>query len=178
MTIPVTLTGDEFRRFTVFDLLSRRKQWQGPTLFAAILCASAALCFVKSGTRGAVLLGNVLLAVGLGLPCVYFAYFFSSLSRQVRQQGLSRPQEVYTVTLTDRSQGIQAENGRETVRYAWKNVYRAYRRPTAVYLYLTPQRAFILPYTCMENPAQLWALLEKQLPKEKLRPGRSGHAAE
>ena len=80
MTIEVELTGKEFRRFTLFDVLRRRKLWRGPVLFALILGLSAALCFTKSGTRGAVLLGNVLLAVGLGLPSVYFSYFFSSNS--------------------------------------------------------------------------------------------------
>ena len=65
VTIEVELSGREFRRFTIFDLLRRRKQWHGPVLFALILGLSAALCFTKSGTRGAVLLGNVLLAVGL-----------------------------------------------------------------------------------------------------------------
>ena len=167
MTIEVELSGTEFRRFTIFDLLRRRKQWQGPVLFALILGASAALCFTRTGTPGAMLLGNVLLAVGLGLPCVYFAYFFSSLNRQVRQQGLTRPQKVYTVTLEDKAKGILADNGREQLHYEWKSVHHAYRNLTATYLYLTPQRALILPHSCMEDPDQLWALLTKRLPKEK-----------
>lgn len=167
MTIEVELSGEEFRRFTIFDLLRRRKQWRGPVLFALILGLSAALCFAKSDARGAVLLGNVLLVVGLGLPCVYFSYFFSSLSRQVRKQGLTRPQKVYTVTLEDKSTGILADNSREQLTYAWKSVFHAYRNLTATYLYLTPQRALILPHSCMEDPDKLWALLEKRLPQEK-----------
>lgn len=167
VTIEVELSGAEFRRFTVFDVLRRRKQWRGPVLFALILGVSAALCFTRSQTRGAVLLGNVLLTVGLGLPCVYFSYFFSSLNRQVRQQGLTRPQKVYTVTLTENAKGILADNGREKLTYAWKSVHHAYRHGTATYLYLTPQRALILPHTCLEDPDQLWSLLERKLPKEK-----------
>ena len=167
MTIEVELSGAEFRRFTIFDLLRRRKQWRGPVLFALILGVSAALCFAKSDTQGALLLGNVLLIVGVGLPCVYFSYFFSSLNRQVRQRGLTRPQKVYTVTLTEKPKGILADNGREQLNYAWKSVHHAYRKPTATYLYLTPQRALILPHTCMEDPDALWALLTRKLPKEK-----------
>ena len=167
MTIEVELSGAEFRRFTIFDLLRRRKQWQGPVLFALILGLSAVLCFTRTHTQGAVLLGDVLLTVGLGLPCVYFAYFFSSLSRQVRKQGLVRPQHVYTVTLTEKSKGILADNGREQLEYAWKSVYHAYRNLTATYLYLPPQRALILPHTCLEDPDRLWQLLTKKLPKEK-----------
>ena len=166
MTIEVELTGKEFRRFTLFDVLRRRKLWRGPVLFALILGISAALCFTKSDTQGAVLLGNVLLTVGLGLPSVYFSYFFSSLNRQLRQQGLTRPQKVYTVTLTEQAKGIQADNEREKLTYAWKSVYHAYRHGTATYLYLTPQRALILPHTCVD-PDELWALLTKKLPGEK-----------
>ena len=130
MTIEVELTGTEFRRFTLFDVLRRRKLWRGPVLFALILGLSAALCFTKSDTQGAVLLGNVLLTVGLGLPCVYFAYFFSSLSRQVRQQGLTRPQKVYTVTLTEKAQGILADNGKEPPPYARQPAPPATRPPS------------------------------------------------
>lgn len=167
MTIEVNLSGEEFRRFTIFDLLRRRKQWRGPVLFAAILGISAVLCFSRAPQRGALLLGNILLTIGLGLPCLYFAYFFSSLSRQIRQQGLSRPQKVYTVTLTDRNKGITAENGKETLTYEWKSVHHAYRNLTATYLFLTPQRALILPHTCVEDPDALWELMAKKLPKEK-----------
>lgn len=167
MTIEVLLSGAEFRRFTIFDLLRRRKQWRGPVLFALILGVSAAICYTRAGTQGAVFLGNVLLGIGLGLPCLYFAYFFSSLNRQIRQQGLTRPQHVYTVTLSDKKKGITAENGRETLEYEWKSVHHAYRNLTATYLYLTAQRALILPHTCMENPDALWELLTKKLPKEK-----------
>ena len=154
MTIEVLLSGAEFRRFTIFDLLRRGKQWRGPVLFALILGLSAAICYTRAGTRGAVFLGNVLLTIGLGLPCLYFAYFFSSLNRQIRQQGLTRPQHVYTVTLSDRKKGITAENGRETLEYEWKSVHHVYRNLTATYLYLTPQRS--MRY---QNSARLITLL-------------------
>ena len=167
MTIEVELSGAEFRRFTIFDLLRRRKQWRGPVLFALILGVSAVLCFSKSETQGAVFLGNVLLTVGLGLPCIYFGYFFSSLNRQVQKQGLTRPQHVYTVTLEDKSKGILADNGKEQLSYEWKSVHHAYRNLTATYLYLTPQRALLLPHSCLEDPDKLWALITKKLPKEK-----------
>lgn len=167
MTIEVNLSGPEFRRFTVFDLLRRRKQWRGPALFALILGLSAAVCFTRAPARGAVLLGSVLLGVGLGVPCVYFAFFFSSLNRQIREQGLTRPQHVYTVTLSDKKKGITADNGKEVLEYEWKSVHHAYRNLTATYLYLTPQRALILPHTCLDDPDELWMLITKRLPEGK-----------
>lgn len=168
MTIDVELSGSEFRRFTVFDVLKRRKLWRGPVIFAAILGASAAICLSFPSKPGALLLGNVLLTIGLGIPCVYFAFFFSSIRRQIRQQGLTRPQKVYTVTLTENAKAITAVNGKETVRYEWKSLFHAYRADTAVYLYTAPNRALILPYSCMEEPEKLWQLLEKKLPAGKV----------
>lgn len=111
--------------------------------------------------------GAVLLGVGLGVPCVYFAFFFSSLNRQIREQGLTRPQHVYTVTLSDRKKGIAADNGRETLEYERKSVHHAYRSLTATYLYLTPQRALILPHTCLDDTEALRKLITGRLPEGK-----------
>ena len=167
MTIEVNLSAREFRNFTVFDVLRRRKQWKGPVLFAAILGVSAAVCFSMSRIPGAILLGNVLLTIGLGVPCVYFASFYSSVQSQIRKMGLARPQKVYTVTLMEKNEGIRAENGRETMTYSWKSVHHAYRALTATYLYLTPQRALILPDLSAEDPEAVWKLIARKLPKEK-----------
>ena len=168
MTIEVNLSAAQFRSFTIFDVLRRRKQWKGPALFALILGCSAAICYSMSDRQGAVLLGNVLLFIGLGIPCAYFAMFFASLHRQILDKGLSRPQKVYTITLTEAAEGIQASNDREQMTYAWKSVHHAYRALTATYLYLTPERAFILPHTCLEGDADdLWKLITKKLPPEK-----------
>lgn len=167
MTIEVNLSAREFRTFTIFDILRRRKQWRGPLLFAVILGFSALICFTRQETPGAILLGNVLLGIGLGLPCMYFAHFFASLNRQIQKQNLTRPQHVYTVTLSDKPKGVIANNGREDLEYRWKSVHHVYRNLTATYLYLTPQRALILPHSCTEDPDELWKLMENHLPEEK-----------
>lgn len=165
MTVEVNLSGREFRNFTVFDVLRRQKQWRNPVIFAAILGASAAVCFSVGDRSGAMLLGNVLLTIGLGVPCVYFATFFSSISRQIRLRGLTRPQLVYTVSFAERNEGITAVNEKETITYAWNKVFCAYKCSTAIYLYLTPQRALILPYSCMDDPDPLWKLFLRKIPK-------------
>lgn len=95
--------------------------------------------------------GSVLLPVGPGMPIVYFASFFSSLRKQVLVHDLSRPQHVYTITLTKRADGIHADNGKEQADYARRDVHHIYRDLIATDLFLTPQRAFILPHTCVEE---------------------------
>lgn len=168
MTIKVLLSKEVFRRFTVFDILRRRKMWRSPVLFALILGVFAGICFLMHRADGAVMLGTVLLMVGLGMPCVYFLSFFLSLNRQITENGLHRPKEVYTLRLTDKNQGIDVENDREHARYSWGDVHHVYRDAAATYLYITADRAFILPHSCIEgSPDELWALIAQMVPKER-----------
>lgn len=168
MTIPVTLTEETFRRFTMFDMLRRRKVWKSPAIFAAIMCTSGAICYLMHHVEGAVMLGTVLMLVGLGMPTVYFGSFFSSLKKQVLAYGLKRPQQVYTLTLSEKAKGIGVSNEKEHADYEWKQVFHVYRDTLATYLFMTKERAFILPHTCIEEgEEELWKLVEKKVPKER-----------
>lgn len=168
MTIPVTLTEEIFRRFTMFDMLKRRKVWRSPAIFAAIMCTSGTVCYIMNHVEGAVMLGTLLMAVGLGMPAVYFGSFFSSLKKQVLAYGLKRPQQVYTLTLSEKAKGIGISNEKEHADYEWKQVFQVYRDELATYLFMTKDRAFILPHTCIEEGEEaLWKLLSKKVPKAR-----------
>lgn len=169
MKIAVNLTEEVFRRFTIFDVLKRRKAWRPPVTFALIMGCSAAICYWMNHVDGAILLGNVLLTIGLGMPVVYFTTFFASLRKQVLKHGLSRPQYVYTLELTHKNDGgISVSNEKEQASYHWRQVFHVYRDTIATYLFLTPDRGFILPHTCIEEgPDELWKLIEKKVPKER-----------
>ena len=147
MKTECTLSEKMFRDFTLFDILKRRKQWKSPVIFSSILTVSSVICFIMHKTDGAVLLGSVLLAVALGMPAVYFATFFSSLKKQVKLQKLDPPRTVYTVELTDAPDGIKVSNGKERASYRWDRAYHAYITDECIYLYMTQDRAFIIPIT-------------------------------
>ena len=167
MKIEVRLSEKVFLRFSRFDVLRRRKLWRSPALFAAILSASAAACFLMRHVRGAAVLGAALLAAGLGIPAAYFLSFHLSLRRQVQKEGLAQPKHVYTLDLRDAG-GIAVDNGREHAVYPWEQVFHAYRDADAAYLYITPQRAFLIPYDCVRGGADgLWKLLERRLPENR-----------
>ena len=168
MIIEATLTEKIFRRFTIFDMMRRRKVWRPPVTFASIMSASAIICFIMHHVDGAILLGTVLLVVGLGMPLIYFISFFTSLNKQILQQGLKRPRAFYTLCLTEKADGIGVSNETEQTSYKWKQVFHVYRDTLATYLFMTPQRAFILPHTCIEEgPDELWKLIEKKVPAER-----------
>lgn len=168
MKIEVILSEEVFRRFTMFDILKRRRMWRSPAIWAAILCSSAVICFAMNHVRGAVLLGGVLLLVGLGMPFSYFANFASSLKKQILTLGLSRPLHVYTLVLTEKARGIRVTNGKEQADYEWRIVHHAYRDKLATYLFITKERGFILPHDCVEEGDDaLWELLRKKIPAER-----------
>lgn len=166
MTIEVNLTAEEFKRFSLFDTFRRRKMWRAPVTFASILSFCALICYLMHHVEGAVMLGSVLLLVGLGMPISYFVAFFISLARQVQSLGL--PKKVYALYLTEKSNGIAIENDHEHADYKWKDVFHVYRCKSATYLFMTPERAFILPHSCVDEGADaLRHLMEKKLPAGK-----------
>lgn len=172
MRVEVRLSRRDFVKFSLFDTFFHKKGWLRPALFAAILGTAAGVCFALRDRRGAVLLGTVLLTVALGLPAAWVLSFFLSVRRQAKDQGLAGGKYVYTLDLGDKE--LAVDNGRERAAYPWARVYRVYRRPDAAYLYVTPQRAFLLPCACVQGGADsLWKRLEGRVPADRRR-GRPG----
>jgi hypothetical protein len=168
MTITTLLDAQTFRTFTKFDILSRRKYWKSPVLFAVIMSAAAVVCFLFHSIDGAVLLGSVLLLVGCGMPVLYFITFFRSLSKQVRLQQLDPPRVVYTVQLEKEPEGIKVRNATEQATYSWDKVWHAYRNWGCVYLYVTQDKAFLLPLSGERDGGDaLWTLVGEMMGQEK-----------
>lgn len=166
ITVPVKLTAKSFRDFALYDTLVRQRKWVPPVVFCLILSVSAAICYaLRDRSPNAGLLVGVLLAVGVGLPVVYFISFFNSIRQQNRRMGLTQPKEVYTVTLDP--DGVHVDAGDQHMDHPWASLYRAYRRPEAVYLYASPRQAYLLPYADAD-PQALWSLLSSRLPADKL----------
>ena len=160
METKVVLDSPTFRDFTVFDVLSRRKAWKSPVIFASIMTLSAIICFIMHKVDGAVLLGSVLLMVGLGMPVVYFLSFFLNLKEEIKKQKLKDGRYVYTVNLD--SSAIHVRNDKEEANYQWDKAYKAYRNYDAIYLYITSERAFIIPSDKAEQD-KTWDLISKKM---------------
>ena len=160
METNVVLDSRTFRDFTIFDVLSRRKAWKSPVIFASIMTISAIICFIMHKVDGAVLLGSVLLVVGMGMPIVYFLTFFLNLKEEAKKQKLSGGRYVYTVNLD--FSAIHVRNDKEEANYQWDKAYKAYRNYDAIYLYITSERAFIIPSDKTEQD-KTWDLITKKM---------------
>ena len=77
ITIQAFVDSNMYVSFALFDMLHIQKRWIRPAIFAAFFSCLSLLAFWRtSEVEGATLLGSVLLAVGIGLPVVYFGSFF------------------------------------------------------------------------------------------------------
>lgn len=163
-TIPVKLDARAFRRFSYFDTLRLRRRWVRPALFALILIAFAAIALVSRREQSG-MIAAVLLAVGLGLPLVYFGTFLSQVNLQAERFKLDKPRLVYTVVLNADGVGVTNHQRQEApVHLPWKEVQAAFRVKGCIYLYVNAARAFLLPDgQAGVEPEEVWAYLEKHM---------------
>ena len=168
IVISVKLDEKTFKRFARFDMFTLRKRWVRPLLFSILLTAFAAAALLLRKEQSG-LIAAVLLAVGLGLPLVYFGTFFSQVNMQAVRQRLDPPRPVYTVRLTE--QGVEAENRQkkeEPLRLSWQETQRAFRVKGCIYLYVSPVKAFLLPDGQADaGGAQVWEYLIRHMGKDK-----------
>ena len=164
ITIPVKLDAKTFKRFGWFDMFVLRRRWVRPLVFALILIAFAVVALV-SGRAQAGLIAAVLMAVGLGLPLVWFGSFLSQVNLQADKLKLSTPRLVYTLTLD--YDGVRVVNNmrKEDVQAVkWTDVQAAFRRKDCIYLYVSPVRAYLLPSGQADvADADLWDYLKERI---------------
>ena len=166
--VNVIIDDKVFYKFSLFESFYRKRAYLSPLIFALILSVSAIICFMLDGT----LLGIVLLIVGLGLPTFHIQKIFRAIKTQIRVLDLENPKTVYTLRLTEATNGIEVTNhggGDEPLYYEWSGIHMVYRVDGCVYLYVLPDKAYLLPDGQAEEGAEtLWQLLTKMIPQEKL----------
>lgn len=168
MQLECKISPAVFRRFAVFDTLYRQRRWRGPVLFAAIMLFFAAVCLSQVGKlEQAWLVGGILLVVGAGLPCVYFASFFLSVRSRAAQIGKNAA-PAYTVRLKE--DGIQVFTQKQQVEQAWEKMFFAYRLRDCICLYADPRRAYLLPLVNdSRDNEQFWSFVREHMPAEKIK---------
>ena len=164
ITVPVRLDKKTFKRFSRFDMFRLRKRWVRPVVFALLLIAFAAVALLTRKAQSG-MIAAVLLAIGIGLPLVYFGSFFSQVNVKAAQLDLGKGRPVYTVQLD--FDGIRVTNQMKkepTVTVPWKDAPATFKAKGCVYLYVSPARAFLLPDSQADaDDAALWAYIEEHM---------------
>lgn len=165
-TVPCRITPEIFREFAWFDLFQRKKRWRAPVFFAIVMTAFSVVCFVAAErVRGAVVLGCVLLGAGLLLPLRWLRDFRLSVQAEVQRLDLARAPVAYVLHLTDA--GLEASNERERAACPWDRLYLACRLGSCIALYVSPEKAFLLPTETEKLGERIWGELCRKLPGEK-----------
>jgi hypothetical protein len=169
IVVPAAIDAKTFRDFAVFDSFIRQKRWRMLSLFTCIMLGSAIICFIMRGrAEQAVLLGGVLTAVGLGLPVAYLLSFFLSIKTQSEKMRLKTQRHAYTLTMM-KAEGIEVKAGKELLKHRWEEVFAVYRWRTYTYLYVSQQKAYLMPDQQVPGSADaLWRLLEGSVPAGRL----------
>lgn len=166
VTIPARLDENNFTHFALFDNFRLKKRWKPPLLFACLMSAFALICFSQNSRKDqAVFMGTVLLCVGLLLPLVWFFYYLFSVRKEARKLGLSREKSQYETQLCE--SGITVSRGADHADWAWQDLHSAWRVRGCIYLYVQPDRAFLLPED--ENADPAWEMICSHLPERKRR---------
>lgn len=167
ITVHVKMDYKTLRSFSLFDTFLLRKAWIRPGFFCAAFVLFAVICFLANGKEQNWLLGSVLLLIGLGMPAVYVGMYLSGVKAQAKKMRLDPPRPVYTLTLgedgVDIHNDLKAEND---VHLPWNKIPAAFRVRSAVYLYATPAKAFILPDGMADaSDAEVWDYVVKHMPE-------------
>ena len=173
ITIPVYLDEKTFKRFASFDMLRLRKRWVRPAMFALLLVIFGVIALWSHKPQSG-LIAAVLFVVGLGLPLVYFGFFFSQVNMQALERKLGNGRKVYTVHLD--VSGITVVNNQkneEPLTVGWQKIHQAFRVTGCTYLYVNPERAFLLPDGQADtSDEEVWQYLVNRMGKEKCKNNR------
>lgn len=168
--IHVRLDARTFRRYCAFDALRRRRAWFMPVLIA-MLAITAAVGLLLFG-HGQESLAGVLMGLGIAVPLIFFGLFLIQVEVQVSRQKLKDAPPVYSLTLKPEGLGVRNDQKEESeIELPWEKLWAAFRNTDAIYLYATPERAFILPNgQAGVSDDQLWSALCRYLGKERCLP--------
>lgn len=166
--ICVRLDAAGYRRYCAFDTFRLRRRWYWPAMISMVLITASVaglLRFVpmSEGVSG------VLMGLGLAIPMLCFGLYFIQIEVQCARLKLKDAPAIYTLFLS--REGVRIVNARKSeapVELPWDGFWAAFRRPDCIYLYATPERAFILPDGQADaSPQAVWQMISACLGPEK-----------
>ena len=162
--IHVRLDAATFRRYCAFDTFRRQRRWYWPVLIGMVLITVALAGLLRLAPMSESAAG-VLMGLGIAIPAVIFGLYVVQIEAQIARQGLKQAPAVYSLRLD--AGGVRVTNDQKEeppVELGWDRLWAAFKRSDAVYLYVSPERAFILPdgQASVSHEA-LWTFMKKHL---------------
>lgn len=172
--ISVKLSARTFKNFARFNAMRRQRHWLLPVGITIFCFIFSVLSFMFQETLPwGSSLGSILSAVTVLIPMWYFRSFSTGLDKQVERMNLKEPRHVYTLELsesaTDSIRFFYPGEKHPSEIFSWKKLEGAWRTDHAIYIYITPERALLIPDVIKNlDQNQLWSFLEKQMGADKM----------
>lgn len=162
--IRVRLGAGQFRSFCAFDTF-RIKRRHLPALIVTVILLTLGVAALLFGNSSSGTLAGILTGLALAVPMVLTGLYVIQIESQVSAQGLKASPEVYALRLGENGvtiTGVHRSSG--SAHLDWNSVWAAYRVRGAIYLYVSEERAFILPDgQANEDSARIWDFLRTQM---------------
>lgn len=165
---PIILNEKQFKDFITFDNMKKQKRWKKTISLAACLFLAATMFFAfQESYEWAGTVGGIICCFTVLIPVHYFNSYNNAVKKQVEKMKLDPPRQVYSIRLSDSSNGIMfyyPDEKNYAGRYTWANVDSVWKTKNAIYLYVTKQQALIIPNTINEYD-DVWAFIQSKLDK-------------
>lgn len=172
--IPIKLSARTFKNFARFNAFRRQHRWIFPVSIAVFCFIFSVLSFMfQEKLPWGSSLGSILSAVTVLVPLGYFRSFYSALDTQVERMNLKEPRHVYTIELSESNTNsiclfYPGEKYPSEI-FSWKTLEGAWRTDHAIYIYINPQHALLIPDVIKTlNQDELWKFLGKHLGTAKI----------
>ena len=166
IVIRVRLNREQFIRFCNFDTFKRQRRWFLPVMASMILMTASVflLLFVPQDTS---IFAGITTGLAIAVPMIWFGLYFIQLQVQAVQMNLKENPEVYSLWLrNEHVRVVSAAKPESPVDLYWNQFFAAYRRKDCIYLYVNPQRAFILPSgQSSASDEELWRFISGNMPE-------------
>jgi len=165
VSINVVVDAKIFYQFSVFDALFRTNSLINMTVFAAVMGLFSLLCFfVFEDAAG---LGVLLIIIGISFPAAYTIKTLRRIKMQISFLDLENPKTVYSLYFAENIKVTNHGGGEEPLYYEWNSIFAVYRKKGCIYLYVQPEKAYLLPDgQATPGTEALWEIIVKNTGQE------------
>ncbi|MDO4438604.1 MAG: YcxB family protein [Eubacteriales bacterium] len=163
-TIYTKMNKAVFRQFSFFNSFILDGKYKPIVIFPIAMFLVGGFFLVKENYGFA----STMLCLG-GLYIIgYFFIYQNGLRQQISKFKLENDVHVYTLKCD--KNGVDIFNDKEKTRILWNEIHMLYVYKTNFYLYIAPQRAFIMPFKDITEgtASELFSFFKSVLPAEKI----------
>ena len=165
---PIILNEKQMKDLISYDNLKKQKRLKKTVSLAACLFMLSTVCFAfQDSYSWAGTLGGIVCCICVLVPVHYFNSYSNGVKKQIAKMKLGPPREVYSIRLSDSTNGIMFYYPKEknyAGRYSWANIDGVWKTKNAIYLYVTKQQALIIPDT-IQDYEDVWEFIKSKLDK-------------